>query len=154
MLEKGSLDIYQPDACFGGGISEALQVMNACRLQGLRFAPHTWTNGIGLLINLHVWLAGARDHPLEYPFEPPGWVPEVRDGLLAEPIRADGNGTIAAPESPGLGIELDEDRLARYGEKFFDMSSRGLAVKTIREKGFFTALRLARKKRRHGSEDM
>lgn len=148
MLEKEALDIYQPDATFGGGITDAVQVMQACRAAGLGFAPHTWTNGIGLLINLHVYVAGGREHPLEYPWEPPGWVPEVRDGLLAEPIRADTAGTIAVPEAPGLGIVLDEDQLRRYGEKFFDITTRGIAVKTIREKGLFTALRLARKKRR------
>lgn len=148
MLDKGCFDIYQPDATFGGGISDALKVMQACRARGLRFAPHTWTNGIGLLINLHLYAAGARDHPLEYPYEPPGWVPEKRDGLLAEPILADADGTIAIPDQPGLGIGIDEQRLARYGEKFFDITSRGIAIKTIREKGLFTALRLARKKRR------
>lgn len=148
MLEKGSLDIYQPDATFGGGITDALKVMQACRSQGLQFAPHTWTNGIGLIVNLHVYAAGDRTHPLEYPYEPPGWVPEVRDGLLAEPIRADADGTIAVPEAPGLGVVLDEDALQRYGEKFFDITTRGIAVKTIREKGLFTALRLARRKRR------
>jgi L-alanine-DL-glutamate epimerase-like enolase superfamily enzyme len=148
MLEKGSLDIYQPDATFGGGISDACRVMQACREQGLKFAPHTWSNGIGLIINLHVYAAGGREHPLEYPYEPPGWVPELRDGLLAEPLRADADGTIAVPLAPGLGIELDEDKLKRYGEKFFDMTTRGIAVKTIREKGLFTALRLARRKKR------
>jgi len=148
MLEKGSLDIYQPDATFGGGITDALRVMQACRERGLKFAPHTWTNGIGLLVNLHVYAAGARDHPLEYPCEPPGWVPEARDGLLAEPIRADAAGTIAVPEAPGLGIVLDPEQLRRYGERFFDITTRGIAVKTIREKGLFTALRLARRKKR------
>lgn len=148
MLEKGSFDIYQPDACMGGGISDARKVMEACRNTDLCFAPHTWTNGIGLLVNLHLYAAGERDHPLEYPFEPPGWTPQARDGLLAEPILADRDGTIAVPEKPGLGIELDEDQLAKFGEKFFDMTTRGIAVKTIREKGFFAALRLARKKRR------
>jgi L-alanine-DL-glutamate epimerase-like enolase superfamily enzyme len=148
MLEKGSLDIYQPDATMGGGISDAKRVMDACAESGLRFAPHTWTNGLGLLINLHVYAAGERHHPLEYPVEPPGWTPQARDGLLTEPILVDGHGTIAVPDRPGLGIEIDEDRLKRHGEKFFDMTSKGIAVKTIREKGLFTALRLARKKKR------
>jgi len=148
MLEKGCFDIYQPDATFGGGISDVRKVMKACRKQGLHFAPHTWTNGIGFIVNLHLYAAGARDHPLEYPYEPPGWTPEKRDGLLAEPITADSQGTIAVPDKPGLGIELDEDQLARYGEKFFDMTSKGIAIKTIREKGLFTALRLARRRRR------
>jgi L-alanine-DL-glutamate epimerase-like enolase superfamily enzyme len=148
MLEKGSLDIYQPDATFGGGITDAMRVMQACHAQGLTFAPHTWTNGIGLIVNLHVYAAGERHHPLEYPYEPPGWVPEVRDGLLVEPVLADSDGTIAVPEAPGLGIVLDEDRLAHFGEKFFEITTRGIAAKTIREKGLFTALRLARRKRR------
>jgi len=148
MLEKGSFDIYQPDATMGGGISEAKQVMDACTAQALSFAPHTWTNGLGFLINLHVYAAGSRHHPLEYPYEPPSWVPEARDGILKEPIMVDSNGTVAVPEKPGLGIEIDEDKLAHYGEKFFEITSTGIAVKTIREKGLFTALSLARKKKR------
>ena len=52
------------------------------------------------------------------------------------------------PSAPGLGIQLDEAKLARYGERFFSITSRGLALKTVRDKGLFTALRLARKKRR------
>jgi hypothetical protein len=58
------------------------------------------------------------------------------------------DGTVAVPDAPGLGIELDEDKLVRYGVKFFEITSRGIALKTIREKGLFTALRLARKRRR------
>lgn len=148
MLEKGSLDIYQPDATMGGGINDAKLVLDACRARGLGFAPHTWTNGLGFLINLHVYAAGPRNHPLEYPYEPPGWVPEARDGILREPILVDGDGTVAVPETPGLGIEIDQEKLARYGEKFFEITSRGIALKTIREKGLFSALRLARKRKR------
>ena len=148
MLEKGCFDIYQPDATFGGGISDAKRVMDACIDKGLRFAPHTWTNGLGLLVNLQLYAAGARDHPLEFPLEPPGWTAESRDSLLAEPVLADADGTIALPDKPGMGIELDEEKLARYGEKFFDITKRGIAMKTIREKGLLAALRLARKRRR------
>jgi hypothetical protein len=52
-----------------------------------------------------------------------------------------------------LGIELDEDKLARYGKRYFEITSSGIAMKTIRDKGLFTALRLARKKgaKRHGA---
>ena len=148
MLEKGSYDIYQPDATMGGGIGDVVRLMDACRKQGLGYTPHTWTNGLGFLVNLHVYAAGPRSHPIEYPFEPPGWVPEARDGLLAEPIRVAADGTVAVPDAPGLGIEIDEDKLARYGEKYFEITSSGLALKTIRDKGLFTALKLARKKRR------
>lgn len=148
MLEKGSYDIYQPDATMGGGISDAKRVLDACHQHGLGYTPHTWTNGLGFLINLQVYAAGPRNLPIEYPFEPPGWVPEARDGLLAEPIHINSDGTVTVPDGPGLGIQLDEDKLARFGEKYFEITSRGIAVKTIRDKGLLTALRLARKRKR------
>lgn len=148
MLEKGSYDIYQPDATMGGGIGDAKKVLDACREQGLGYTPHTWTNGLGFLINLQVYAAGPRDFPIEYPYEPPGWVPEARDGLLANPIEVDAEGTVAVPDVPGLGIELDEEKLARYGQKYFEITSRGIAIKTVRDKGLFAALSLARKRRR------
>ena len=148
MLEKGSFDVYQPDATMGGGIGDAMKVLDACQERSLGFTPHTWTNGLGFLINLQVYAAGPRDHPIEYPYEPPGWVPEVRDGILAEPIHVAPDSTVALPDAPGLGIEIDQDKLAHYGEKYFEITSQGLAVKTVRDKGLFTALRLARKRKR------
>ena len=148
MLEKGSYDIYQPDATMGGGIGDARKVLDACSQRGLGYTPHTWTNGLGFLVNLHVYAAGPRTHPIEYPYEPPGWVPEVRDGLLAEPIQVAVDGTVAVPDTPGLGIVLDEDKLARYGKRYFEITSRGIAIKTIRDKGLFTALSLSRKRKR------
>jgi D-galactarolactone cycloisomerase len=148
MLEKGSYDIYQPDATMGGGIGDALKVLAGCRARGLGYTPHTWTNGLGFLINLHIFAAGKCDYPIEYPYEPPGWVPEARDGILAAPIAVTSDGTVGLPRTPGLGIELDLDKLAFFGEKFFEITSRGIAMKTIREKGLFTALSLARRKGR------
>ena len=44
-------------------------------------------------------------------------------------------------------IEIDEDKLVHYGEKYFEITSRGIAIKTVREKGLITALRLARKRK-------
>jgi L-alanine-DL-glutamate epimerase-like enolase superfamily enzyme len=148
MLEKGSYDIYQPDATMGGGIGDAVRVQEACQERGLGYTPHTWTNGLGFLINLHVYAAGPREQPIEYPYEPPGWVPEARDGILAEPIEVAADGTVVVPDTPGLGIDLDEDKLDRFGEKYFEITSTGIAVKTIREKGLLAAFRLARKRGR------
>jgi L-alanine-DL-glutamate epimerase-like enolase superfamily enzyme len=148
MLEKGSYDIYQPDATMGGGIGDALKVLAASRDRNLGYTPHTWTNGLGFLINLQVYVAGVCDYPIEYPYEPPGWIPQVRDGILTKPIEMASDGMVRVPTAPGLGIELDLDKLSHYGEKFFEITSRGIAIKTIRDKGLFTALSLARKKGR------
>jgi L-alanine-DL-glutamate epimerase-like enolase superfamily enzyme len=56
----------------------------------------------------------------EFPFEPPAWVPEVRDALFAEPIAIDADGCVPLPRGPGLGLEIDEDKVRRYGEKIYD----------------------------------
>ena len=52
---------------------------------------------------------------LEYPYDPPSFVVETRDAMLAEPIRIGPDGTVALPQAPGLGIELDFDRIESVG---------------------------------------
>jgi D-galactarolactone cycloisomerase len=76
------------------------------------FTPHTWTNGIGLLANLHV-AAGVGGGPyLEVPFDPPGWTPERRDFVLAEPVAVGPDGMLRVPPVPGLGIEPSHEARA------------------------------------------
>jgi len=43
-----------------------------------------------------------------------------------------------------LDIEIDEAGLARYGKRYFEMTSSGLAIMTLRSKGLFTALKKRR----------
>ena len=108
-LEAGALDVYQPDGVVAVGILRAADVARRALEHGLAFTPHTWTNGIGLLANLHL-AAGVGGGPfLEYPYDPPGWTPERRDFMLAEPLRPGEDGCLHVPERPGLGIELADD---------------------------------------------
>ncbi len=114
MIERRALDIVQPDATFTGGITGALEIATMARNAGLGFAPHTWSNGLGLLTNLHV-LAATHGAWLEYPYDPPGWVPEARDAMLATPIVVEADGMVTLPQAPGLGIDLDIDRIEAHG---------------------------------------
>jgi D-galactarolactone cycloisomerase len=114
LLEADALDVYQPDAVLAVGLLRARELAGRVLARGLWFTPHTWTNGIGLLANLHV-AAGVGGGPfLELPFDPPGWTPERRDFMLAEPVLPDGDGRLRVPDRPGLGFELDEEALERY----------------------------------------
>jgi D-galactarolactone cycloisomerase len=145
LFERECLDYYQPDATFAGGLSVAVQVMAECRKRNLKYSPHTWSNGIGLVINLHAFAAWENRQLLEYPYEPPGWVPEGRDGIL-EPILVNPDGSIDVPQEPGLGLRIDPGRLRKFGKRFYTATPIRVALKVIREKGLKTALELKRKK--------
>jgi L-alanine-DL-glutamate epimerase-like enolase superfamily enzyme len=148
MLEKDCFDIYQPDATFAGGIAQVRQVIDACRSRGRLFSPHTWTNGIGFYVNWNLYLADPDDFlPLEYPLEEPSWIPEFREGII-EPIIPDSSGRLQPFTRPGLGFEVDEKLLKKYGKRFFKLTETGLKLKVICEKGLRAALDLKRRKER------
>jgi len=146
LFEHGCLDKYQPDVTFSG-YSVALRVMAECRTRSLAYSPHTWTNGIGLVENLHAFAAWEKSGYLEYPFEPPGWIPEFRDGIIP-PIEVNPDGTVDVPQEPGLGLRIDERRLRRFGRCFYVATPLRVALGTIKEKGLKTALEI--KKAREG----
>jgi L-alanine-DL-glutamate epimerase-like enolase superfamily enzyme len=113
-LEADSLDVYQPDVVLAVGMARARLVAELALYRNRWFTPHTWTNGLGLLANLHV-AAGVGGGPfLEFPFDPPGWTLERRDFFLANPLRIDAQGCVAVPACPGLGARLAEAAVARY----------------------------------------
>jgi D-galactarolactone cycloisomerase len=106
-----ALDVYQPDAVLSVGLLRERELAERVTGRGHSFSPHTWTNGIGLLANLQL-TAGVGGGPyLEYPYDPPGWTPERRDFMLAEPVRVDAEGFLTVPDWPGLGFELADDLL-------------------------------------------
>jgi L-alanine-DL-glutamate epimerase-like enolase superfamily enzyme len=150
MFEKDCFDIYQPDAVFAGGIAQVKKVIDTCRHNNRLFSPHTWTNGIGFYINWNMALSDPDNSlPLVYPLEEPSWLPELREGISA-PIPPDGNGQLQPFNRPGLGFEIDGDRLKKYGRRFFRLTETRLKIRVIREKGVRNALALARRKKRQG----
>ena len=113
-LDADAFDVYQPDVVLAAGMLRTRTLAELALARNRWFTPHTWTNGIGVLANLHV-AAGVGGGPfLEFPYDPPGWTPERRDAMLATPVRPDREGVLGVPKVPGLGIELDEDAIARY----------------------------------------
>ena len=106
-LAAGALDVLQPDVVLAVGMLRTRTIAELALLRHRWFTPHTWTNGLGLLANLHV-VAGVGGGPyVEFPYDPPGWTPERRDFFLTEPVRIDAEGYLAVPDAPGLGASID-----------------------------------------------
>ncbi len=116
LIVNQSLDILQPDVMLSGGILTAKKIASMAEAHGLRIAPHTWTSGLGVAANLQVMGASPNCEWAEFPYEPPGWTPQVRDFFLKKPLMVDPDGYIAVPAGPGLGVELDDEILKRYAK--------------------------------------
>lgn len=125
MVRQRCYNIFQPDAMWAGGVKQCLQIAQLCQEQGLKFTPHSWSNGIGFIVNAHVMAACGfgDDMTFEYPLSPPGWLPGARDALLSEPWSHD-RGWFNMPQKPGLGFDVDAGQLERYGACFFKASRR------------------------------
>jgi L-alanine-DL-glutamate epimerase-like enolase superfamily enzyme len=146
MLEKDCFHIYQPDATFAGGIAQVKKVIDACHAHDREYSPHTWTNGIGFYINWNMVLADKGNQlPLEYPLEEPSWVPEQREGII-DPIIPDKNAMLAPFTKPGLGFEINQKLLNKYGKRFFKFNQTRQTIKVIRQKGLKAALELKKRK--------
>ena len=114
LVVRGLVDVVQADVLFVGGFGGCRQIAALAEAQGRGWSPHTWSNGLGLVANLHAALGCSTVPWIEVPYDPPAWGPERRDWLLETPLEIAADGTIRLPDGPGLGVELDLDRLERW----------------------------------------
>jgi len=109
-----TIDVIQCDVLFVGGIGGCRRISAMADLLGRTWSPHTWSNGYGLAANLHAACALSTHGYVEVPYDPPAWSAERRDWMLPFVLEIAGDGTIAPPPGPGLGIEPDLDALERW----------------------------------------
>lgn len=108
-LESTLPDIVQPDITRCGGISEMIHIRSLAKRQGTRLVPHGFSTGILLAATTHFLAASEDGDLLEYSqSDSPLFRNLVRNLLPLE------NGTVRVPDSPGLGIELDDSLIDRY----------------------------------------
>jgi L-alanine-DL-glutamate epimerase-like enolase superfamily enzyme len=113
-LDAGALDVVQPDVVLAVGMLRARTVAELALARNRWFTPHTWTNGLGLLANLHV-VAGVGGGPfIEFPYDPPGWTVQRRDFFLTDAVWIDTDGNVRVPEAAGLGAVIDEKAVERW----------------------------------------
>jgi L-alanine-DL-glutamate epimerase-like enolase superfamily enzyme len=112
-FEAGSVDFVQPSPAKMGGISELRKVFTLAAAYNVTVMPHSFYDGPAFLAGVHVNAALGQSSAAGV-----GSMVEWRYfdletrlyGNEAIPI----NGTIAVPQSPGLGFDPDPEVISRY----------------------------------------
>ena len=109
LIERGKVDGIQPDLARSGGYTESRHIAAIAQSRNIPCIPHGWSTDILIKANLH--FIAAFDCPfLEYcVMDSP-----LRWEVTKNPSRLE-DGKVRVPEKPGLGIELNEDTLDKYG---------------------------------------
>ena len=107
-LARGAFDIVQPDVTKVGGLSEQRRIAWLAAEFGVQYVGHGWNTALGVAADLQ--LAAALPH---VPFVEFIGGSAYVDGILSTPLRLDENGYLEIPTKPGLGVELDREKLSR-----------------------------------------
>ncbi len=105
-IETGSWDAGRFDATTVGGISKALELLMIANDAGLSIEIQSWGHSLAQAANLHLMLANDRTRYFEAPMPKEAFEFGMKNGNLLD------RGRVVAPQGPGLGIEVDWDRLA------------------------------------------
>jgi galactonate dehydratase len=110
VIARRAADILNPDVCNCGGILELREIAAMAEPAHIAVSPHNYNSTtLGLAATLHAAAAMPNFLITEYfvNFEAAG-------RAIARPPFAVEQSHIALPATPGLGIDLDEDALARH----------------------------------------
>ena len=114
LITRGGVDVLQPDVVLTGGLGGCKRLAALADLHGRVWTPHTWSNGYGLVCNLHAALAFSGCPYVEVPYDPPALSTARRDWLLPATVEIAADGTIAPPDGPGLGVTPDFDAMEAF----------------------------------------
>ena len=107
-LQGHAVDIIQPDVTKVGGLSEQRRIGWMAHDNGIRLIPHGWNTAVGLAADLQLASALPDTDLVEY-IAGSAYV----DDITADGWKLDSDGMLSIPDRPGLGIQIDPERLAR-----------------------------------------
>jgi L-alanine-DL-glutamate epimerase-like enolase superfamily enzyme len=110
LIDFGGVGFIQIDTGRIGGIGPARRIADYAVAKGVTFVNHTFTSHLALSASLQPF-AGLLDHRIcEFPFQPKS----LSVDFVATPLQHNGNGEIAAPDAPGLGIGINPAGMQKY----------------------------------------
>ncbi|MCP5114916.1 MAG: hypothetical protein GY953_29140, partial [bacterium] len=111
-IRRGALDVFQPDACRAGGITECRRIAEMADGFGLAFAPHI-SIGSAVQFAASAHLAASMPNTLNCEY----WIGDnpIGNAVLKEPLKLE-KGYLHLPGGNGLGIEINEEALLAHAE--------------------------------------
>lgn len=114
LIAERLVDLIQPDVARAGGITETRRIAELAFAHHVGYAPHVgWSGAVCVAASLH--LAAAM--PAFRIFECMVFDNPLRDALTTPLLgdrRALRDGKLDVPQTPGLGVEVDRQALARF----------------------------------------
>jgi galactonate dehydratase len=108
-LQNGCIDVLQPDVAHTGGISQMRKIAMLAEAFQVPLAPHCTTSPLGATASLHV----AASIPLLLIHETAPGAIEWGERFAHRNWKVDRDGYASLPQGPGLGVEMDEQDLAK-----------------------------------------
>lgn len=110
LLDRGCVDVVQPDLSRCGGFTVARRLTDMCDLTGTLIVPHTFKTGVLMAATLQYIASLPQAKFLEFCEQDTQLRRE-----LTEPLFVIGpDGLVDIPQRPGLGIELNWRAVERY----------------------------------------
>ena len=110
VFEKRAADIINPDVCNCGGILELKEIAAMAQPYHIAVSPHNFnstTIGLAATVNVSACIPNFIITEYFLNFKPRG------DQISVTPFKVE-NGYIKITDKPGLGLELDEEAIAKY----------------------------------------
>jgi len=111
VIEDGAITILQPDLSKCGGITEALRIAAMASAYKLPIHPHSSMTGLNHAATIHFLAAIDNGGYFEGDVSRSN---KFRDELVANPGEVDRDGRVWPLDAPGLGLEVNEDFLAKH----------------------------------------
>jgi L-alanine-DL-glutamate epimerase-like enolase superfamily enzyme len=109
LIERGGVDVLQPDLTRCGGFTAARKIVHMAELANRLVIPHSWSSDLLTAASLHLNAFQRRAVFVEFNTSQG---PLSRE-MVKEPLRLE-DGYLQVPAGPGLGVEVDEGTIARY----------------------------------------
>jgi L-rhamnonate dehydratase len=109
LIERGQVDVLQPDLTRCGGFTTARKIVHMAEMANVLVIPHSWSSDLLTAASLHLNAFQRRAEFIEFNTSQG----PLSRALVKEPLRMV-DGYLAVPDGPGLGVEVNEDTIARY----------------------------------------